>query len=73
MANHNPVITNTLPTWVFIQATASGECRHEIQRVSSGFMVFVNVSDENGGGCLGLYQSLQSKLIYGSVQLEEIR
>ena len=51
MAIHNPVITNTLPTWVFIQTTASGECRHEIQRVPSGFMVFVNVSDENGGGC----------------------
>ena len=51
MAIHNPVITNTLPTWVFIQATASGEYRHEIQRVPSGFMVFVNVSDENGGGC----------------------
>lgn len=51
MANHNPVITNTLPTWVFIQSTASGNYRHEIQRVPSGFMVFVNVSDENGGGC----------------------
>lgn len=44
MANHNPVITNTLPTWVFIQSTASGNYRHEIQRVPSGFMVFVNVS-----------------------------
>ena len=51
MAIHNPVITNTLPTWVFIQTTASGEYRHEIQRVPSGFMVFVNVGDENGGGC----------------------
>jgi len=52
MANHNPVITNTLPTWVFIQATASGEYRHEIRRVPSGFfMVYVNVCDENGGGC----------------------
>ena len=51
MAIHNPVITNTLPTWVFIQTTTSGEYRHEIQRVPSGFMVSVNVSDENGGGC----------------------
>ncbi len=50
MTIHNPVITNTLPTWVFIQATASGNYRHEIQRVPSGFVVFVNVSDENGGG-----------------------
>lgn len=51
MANHKSVITNNLPTWVFIQSTASGNYRHEIQRVPSGFMVFVNVSDENGGGC----------------------
>lgn len=50
MTIHNPVITNTLPTWVFIQATASGNYRHEIPRVPSGFVVFVNVSDENGGG-----------------------
>lgn len=50
MTIHNPVITNTLPTWVFIQATASGNYRHEIQRVPSGFVVFVNVSDKNGGG-----------------------
>lgn len=49
MTNRNPVITNSLPTWVFIQSTASGNYRHEIQRVLSGFMVFVNVSDENGG------------------------
>nr|DAN12225.1 MAG TPA: hypothetical protein [Caudoviricetes sp.] len=52
MANHNPVITNSLPTWVFVQHTAAGDYRHEIHRVPSGFfMVFVNVCDENGGGC----------------------
>lgn len=50
MANHNPIITNNLPTWVFIQPTASGNYRHEICCVPSGFMVFVNVSEENGGG-----------------------
>lgn len=51
MASHNPVITNTLPTWVFIQQTASGEYRHEIRRVPSGyFTLYVNVCDENGGG-----------------------
>lgn len=52
MANHNPVITNTLPTWVFIQQTTSGDYRHEIRRVPSGyFKLYVNVCDENGGGC----------------------
>lgn len=52
MAIFNSVITNTLPTWVFIQSTALGEYRHEIRRVPSGFfMVYVNVCDENGGGC----------------------
>lgn len=52
MVIHNSVITNNLPTWVFIQSTASGNYRHEIRRVPSGFfMVFVNVCDENGGGC----------------------
>lgn len=51
MANHNLIITNNLPTWIFIQRTAAGEYRHEIRRVPSGFfMVYVNVSDENGGG-----------------------
>lgn len=35
MANHNLAITNNLPTWVFIQSTASGNYRHEIQRVPS--------------------------------------
>ena len=52
MAIHNSVMTNNLPTWVFIQPTAAGDYRHEIRRVPSGFfMVFVNVCDENGGGC----------------------
>ena len=52
MRNHNPVITNNLPTWVFIQRTAAGNYRHEIRRVPSGyFMAYVNVCDENGDGC----------------------
>lgn len=52
MANHNPIIKNDLPTWIFIQQTATGDYRHEIRRVPSGFFtVYVNVSDENGGGC----------------------
>lgn len=32
-----------------------------------------SLREDTRGGCLSLYQSLQSKLIYGSVQLEEIR
>lgn len=48
---HNPVITNSLPSWVFIQRTASGDYRHEIRRVPSGFMLFLNVCDATGGGC----------------------
>lgn len=51
MANHNPVIQNTLPTWVFIQNVANDEHRHEIHRVPKGFMVYCNVSEANGGGC----------------------
>lgn len=52
MVKHSPVITNTLPTWVYIQQTASGDYRHEIRRVPSGyFKLYVNVCDENGGGC----------------------
>lgn len=51
MVNHKPVITNTLPTWVFIQRTAAGDYRHEIRRLPSGhFLPYVNVCDENGGG-----------------------
>ena len=30
MTSHNPIITNTLPFWVFIQRTASGDERREI-------------------------------------------
>ena len=48
---HNPVITNSLPSWVFIQRTASGDYRHEIRRVPSGFMLFLNVCNATGGGC----------------------
>ena len=51
MANHNPVIQNTLPTWVFIQNVANDEHRHEIRRVPKGFRVYCNVSEANGGGC----------------------
>ena len=47
---HKPVITNTLPSWVFIQRTASGDYRHEIRRVPSGFMLFLNVCEATGGG-----------------------
>lgn len=32
-----------------------------------------SLREDTRGGCLSLYQSLQSKLIYGAVQLEEIR
>lgn len=51
MANHTPTITNPLPSWVFIQRTASGDYRHEIRAVPSGFMLFLNVCDATGGGC----------------------
>lgn len=38
--------------WQFERYTDyNGHELHEIRRVPSGFMVFVNVSDENGGGC----------------------
>lgn len=47
---HKPVITNSLPSWVFIQRTASGDYRHEIRRVPSGFMLFLNVCEATGGG-----------------------
>uniref|UniRef100_UPI0040299A2D hypothetical protein n=1 Tax=Prevotella sp. TaxID=59823 RepID=UPI0040299A2D len=69
MANHNPVITHTLPTWVFIQSTASGNYRHEIQLVPSGFMVFGIVCDETGGGCsfpqkVATYQAAFETLVH---------
>lgn len=51
MANHTPTTANSLPSWVFIQRTASGDYRHEIRRVPSGFMLFLNVCDATGGGC----------------------
>ena len=51
MATHNPKIENTLPTWVFIQRTTSGNYRHEIRRVHRGYMIFINVSEATGGGC----------------------
>lgn len=47
---HNPEITNSFPSWVFIQRTASGDYRHEIRRVPSGFMLFLNVCEATGGG-----------------------
>lgn len=48
---HKPVITNALPSWVFIQRTTSGDYRHEIRRVPRGFMLFLNVCEATGGGC----------------------
>ena len=48
---HNPTTTNALPSWVFIQRTACSVERHEIRRVPSGFMLFLNVCDATGGGC----------------------
>ena len=51
MTSHNPITTNSLPSWVFIQRTASGDYRHEIRRVHSVFMLFLNVCDATGGGC----------------------
>lgn len=51
MTSHNPVITNALPSWVFIQRTAYSDERHEIREVPSGFMIFFNVCDATGGGC----------------------
>lgn len=48
---HNPTITNALPSWVFIQRTACSVERHEIRRVPSGFMLFLNVCEATGGGC----------------------
>lgn len=45
------VITNALPSWVFIQRTTSGDYRHEIRRVPRGFMLFLNVCEATGGGC----------------------
>lgn len=47
---HNPVITNALPSWVFVQRTAYSTERHEIRRVPSGFMLFLNVCEATGGG-----------------------
>ena len=69
MANHNPVITNNLPTWVYIQTTTAGEYRHEIRRVPSGFRLYVNVSAENGGGCsfphtFATYQAASEMLMH---------
>ena len=69
MANHNPVITNNLPTWVYIQTTTAGEYRHEIRRVPSGFRLYVNVSEENGGGCsfpqtFATYQAASETLMH---------
>lgn len=51
MTNHTPTTVNVFPFWVFIQRTASGDYRHEIRRVPSGFMLFLNVCDATGGGC----------------------
>lgn len=51
MANHTPTTANSLPSWVFIQRTISGDYRHEIRRVPRGFMLFLNVCDATGGGC----------------------
>lgn len=51
MANHTPTTANSLPSWVFIQRTASGDYRHEIRRVPSGFLLFLNVCEATGGGC----------------------
>lgn len=50
-SEHNPTITNSLPSWVFVQRTAYSTERHEIRRVPSGFMLFLNVCDATGGGC----------------------
>lgn len=46
-----PATANALPSWVFIQHTAYSDERHEIRRVPSGFMLFLNVCDATGGGC----------------------
>lgn len=51
MTNHTPTTANALPSWVFIQRTTSGDYRHEIRRVPSGFMLFLNVCDATGDGC----------------------
>lgn len=51
MTSHNPIISNALPSWVFIQRTVSGDYRHEIRRLPSGFMLFLNVCEATGGGC----------------------
>ena len=51
MATPKPNTANTLPTWVFIQRTTSGDYRHEIRRVPRGYMVFINVCEATGGGC----------------------
>lgn len=51
MTSHNPITTNALPSWVFIQHTAYSNERHEIRAVPSGFMLFLNVCEATGGGC----------------------
>lgn len=50
MTSYNPTITNSLPSWVFVQRTAYSVERHEIRRVPSGFMLFLNVCEATGGG-----------------------
>lgn len=78
MTNHTPTTANALPSWVFIQRTTSGDYRHEIRRVPSGFMLFLNVCDVTGGGCStsAVYPTYYAALevlgrIRGAVELVE--
>lgn len=69
-------MTNTLPSWVFIQRTASGDYRHEIRRVPSGFMLFLNVCDATGGcSTLAVYPTYYEALeaLAASVLLQSSR